>query len=317
MVKKIPIIILIFWSVFPKSNALFAQGAMTQEDAACILIDEGKIDKAVEIIQRILEASPDNYNAKLYLGIALYLKGDTEAAFQIFHEIDKELNRMVGAGRSFGDEAMFAAMAQDRRAGIIFSDKRKGLLYFCHGLTLKEKNELKDAEKKFKNALKHEYDETPTRLHLLDLSIKMKNLKSAASRLAQLEKISGKNDLLIFLDGYLKYRNDKTEDALEAFEKAASTIAEAKKNMARIYYNKGDYQKSLEIWQEILSDNLEDKDALVDVGRIFFYTGDTEKAREYFSKAGIEASPERFSPKKVPLVYETQIKGITFDLKCK
>jgi tetratricopeptide (TPR) repeat protein len=317
MVKKIPIIILIFWSVLPKSNALFAQGAMTQEDAACVLIDEGKIDKAVEIIQRILEASPDNYNAKLYLGIALYLKDDTEAAFQIFHEIDKELNRMVGAGRSFGDEAMFAAMAQDRRAGIIFSDKRKGLLYFCHGLTLKDKKELKNAEKKFKNALKHEYDKIPTRMHLFDLYIKMKNLKSAASQLADLEKISGKNDLLIFLDGYLKYRNDKTEDAFEAFEKASSTIAEAKKNIARLYYNRGDYQKSLEIWQEILSGNPDDKDALIDVGRIFFHTGDSGKALEYFSKAGIEASPERFSPKKVLLVYETQIKGITFDLKCK
>jgi tetratricopeptide (TPR) repeat protein len=317
MVKKIPIIILIFWSVLPKSNALFAQGAMTQEDAACVLIDEGKIDKAVEIIQRILEASPDNYNAKLYLGIALYLKDDTEAAFQIFHEIDKELNRMVGAGRSFGDEAMFAAMAQDRRAGIIFSDKRKGLLYFCHGLTLKDKKELKNAEKKFKNALKHEYDKIPTRMHLFDLYIKMKNLKSAASQLADLEKISGKNDLLIFLDGYLKYRNDKTEDAFEAFEKASSTIAEAKKNIARLYYNRGDYQKSLEIWQEILSGNPDDKDALIDVGRIFFHTGDSGKALEHFSKAGIEASPERFSPKKVLLVYETQIKGITFDLKCK
>jgi len=317
MVKKIPILILLFWSIFPKSSALFAQGVMTLEEAACVRIDEGRIDEAVEILQRILEASPDNYNAKLYLGIALYLKDDAEAAFQIFHEIDKELNRMVGAGRSFGDDAMFAAMAQERREGIIFSEKRKGLLYFCHGLTLKEKKELKNAEKKLKNALKHEYDETPTRLHLFDLYIKMKNLKSAASQLAELEKISGKNDLLIFLDGYLKYRNDKTEDALEAFEKASSIIAEAKKNIARLYYNRGDYQKSLEIWQEILSGDPDDKEALIDVGRIFFHTGDSEKAREYFSKAGIEASPERFSPKKVPLVYEIQIKGVTFDLKCK
>jgi tetratricopeptide (TPR) repeat protein len=317
MVKKIPIIILLSWSVFPKSNILFAQGVMTQEEAACVLIDQGKNDEAVEILQRILEASPDNYNAKLYLGIALYLKDDIEAAFQIFHEIDKELNRMVGAGRSFGDDAMFAAMAQDRRAGIIFSEKRKGLLYFCHGLTLKEKKELKNAEKKFKSALKHKYDETPARLYLFDLYIKMKNLKSAASQLTELEKISGKNDLVIFMDGYLKYRNDKTEDAVEAFEKASSTIPEAKKNIARLYYNRGDYQKSLEIWQEILSGNPDDKEAPIDIGRIFFHTGDSEKALEYFSKAGIEASPERFSPKKVPLVYETQIIGITFDLKCK
>lgn len=290
---------------------------MTQEEAACARIDEGEIDKAVEILQRIMEASPKNLNAKLYLGIAFYLKDDTEAALQTFNEVEKELNRMVGAGRSFGDEAMFAAMAQERREGIIFSEERKGLLYFCHGLALKEENALKNAEKKFKNALKHEYDETPTRLHLFDLYIKMRNLKSAASQLAELEKISGKNDLLIFLGGYLEYRNDKTEDALEAFKKAASTIAEAKKNIARLYYNRGDYQKSLEIWQEILSGSFDDKDALIDIGRIFFHSGDSEKAQKYFSKAGIGTSPERFSPKKVPLVYETQIKGIKFNLKCK
>ncbi|MDH5468495.1 MAG: tetratricopeptide repeat protein [Candidatus Aminicenantes bacterium] len=317
MVKKIPIIILIFWSVFPKSSAFFAQEAITQEEAACVRINEGEIDKAVEILQRILEISPHNFNAKLYLGIAFYLKNGTEAALQTFNEVEKELNRMVGAGQSFGDEAMFAAMAQERRAGIIFSEERKGLFYFCHGLVLKEKKDLKNAEKKFKTALKHEYDEIPTRLHLFDLYIKMKNLKSAASQLAEVEKISGKNDLLIFLGGYLEYRKDNTEAALEAFEKAASKIAEAKKNIARLYYNKGDYQQSLEIWREILSESLDDKDALIDIGRIFFHIGDSEKAQEFFSKAGIETSPERFSPKKVPLIYETQIKGIKFDLKCK
>ncbi len=317
MVKKLLLILFFFWSVIPKSNVLFAQGVLTAEEAACVRIDQGKIDEAVKILQNILEVSPENYNAKLYLGIASYLKDDIEAAFQIFHEIDKELNRMVGAGRAFGDDAMFAAMAQDRREGIFFSAKRKGLLYFCLGLTLKEKKEFKDAEKKFKKALKDEYDETTTRLHLFDLYIKMKNLKSAANQLAELEKISGRNDLLAFLDGYLKYRNDQTEKALEAFEEVASTITEAKKNMARLYYNRGDYQKSLEIWQEILSDDSGDRYALIDLGRIFFLTGDSEKAQEYFSKAGIKASPERYSPKKVPLVYETQIKGITFNLKCK
>ncbi len=296
---------------------MLAQGVLTQEEAACVRIGKGEIDNAVEILQRILEASPNNFDAKLYLGIAFYLRKDTEAAFQVFDDVEKELNRMVGAGRSFGDDALFLTMAQDRRTGIIFSEKRKGLLYFCHGLALKEKKDLKNAEKKLKRALKQEYDETSTRLHLFDLYVKMRNLKSAASQLAELEKISGKDDLLIFLDGYLKYRNDNTKDALEAFEKTASTIAEAKKNIARIYYNNGDYRRSLEVWQEILSQSLDDKDVLIESGRASFHLGDLEKAREYFSKAGIETSPERFSPQEVPLVYETQLRGIKFDLKCK
>ena len=71
------------------------------------------------------------------------------------------------------------------------------------------------------------------------------------------------------------------------------------------------------MWQEILSENLEDKEALINIGRATFHLGDPEKAQEYFSQAGIEAPAERLSPKKVPLVYETHMKEIKFDLKCK
>jgi tetratricopeptide (TPR) repeat protein len=317
MEKKIMLIFLFLLALFPKGNHLLAQGIQTPEEVACIQIDKGEIDKAIEILQKVLEASPNNLNAQLYQGVAFFLKEDAEAAFQVLNKIEKEINRMVGAGRSFGDDAMFAAMAMDRRSGVIFSEERKGLLCFCLGLTLKEKKDLKNAEKKFKNALKLKYDEMSTRLHLFDLYIEMRNLKSAASQIDELKKISGENDLLIFLDGYLKYRNDKTEDALETFESVASTIGEAKKNIARLYYNKGDYQKSLEIWQGILSETLDDKDALINSGRISFHLGDSQKAQEYFSKAGIQTSPEKISPKNVPLVYETQMKEIKFDLKCK
>ncbi len=317
MKKEIILIFIFLLALFPMGNRILAQGMPTQEEAACIQIDRGEIDRAIELLQRILEASPDNLNAQLYQGIAFFLKEDVEAAFQRFNHIEKEINRMVGAGQSFGDDALFATLAMDRRSGVIFSEGRKGLLNFCLGLTLKEKKDLKNAEKKFKNALKDKYNETATHLHLFDLYVQMKNLKSAASQLDELEKISGENDLLIFLDGYLKYRDDKTEDALEAFNRTASTIVEAKKNIARLYYNRGDYQRSLEVWQEILSENLDEKDALINIGRATFHLGDPEKAQEYFSTVGIETPPEKLSPKKVPLVYKTQMKQIKFDLKCK
>ena len=174
-------------------------------------------------------------NAKLYLGIASYLKEDPEPAIKMFNDIEKGLNRMVGSGRSFGDEAMFATMAQDRRGETFFSNDKKGLLNYCHGMVLKEIKEFKNAEKKFKSAVKNDYDESAARLHLFDTYIKMKNLKSASSQLTKFEKISDKTDLLLFLRGYLAYRNGKTEDALEAFEKTAPTIPEANKNLALLY----------------------------------------------------------------------------------
>jgi hypothetical protein len=50
-----------------KKHVVLAQGVLTQEEAAYARIDKGEIDNAVEILKRTLEASPYNFNAKLYL----------------------------------------------------------------------------------------------------------------------------------------------------------------------------------------------------------------------------------------------------------
>jgi len=319
MIKKIGIICLIcsFWIFSPGNYPVFAQQVTTQEGMACRYLDKGEIDKAIEILQDILKHDPNNLNAQLYLGISFYLKKDLEDAYKRFEKIEKEIDKMVGSSRPFGDEAMFTQMGMERKADILFSEERKGLLYFYRGLTLKEKKDLKNAEKRFKKALKLKYDEMSIHLQLFDLYVKKKDLKSASKQLAEFKKGSSENELYLFLDGYLKFRNNKIENAKAAFEKVAPTYLEAKKNMARIYYNSGDYQKAVDIWQEILSQNPDDKDAQISIGRAYFHLGDSAKAQEFFSQAGIKVTPDRYSPKTITLVYETLLKDIKFDLICK
>lgn len=308
---------ILFWHLFPKSLPVFSQRFLTQEETACQYLDKGEIEKAIEILQKELKINPDNLNAHLYLGIAFYLKKDSEGAFQRFEKIEREIDKMLGSSRPFGDEAMFTQMGMERKAEVLFSEERKGLLYFCRGVTLKEKKDLKSAEKKFKKALKLKYDKMAIHSQLFDLYIKMKIFKSASKQLAELKKASGENELFVFLDGYLKYRNNSIEAALEAFEKIQTYNLEGKKNIARLHYNRGDYQKAVEIWEEILSQNPDDKEAQINIGRAYFHLGDSEKAQEYFSNAGIKISPDRDLTKKVPLVYETLLKEVKFDLKCK
>jgi pentatricopeptide repeat protein len=319
MIKKIGIICLFccLWIFFFNCNPIFALQVATQEGMACSYINKGEIDKAIEILQDMLKRNPDNLNAQLYLGIAFYMKEDSEGAHEKFEKIEKEIERMVGSSRPFGDEAMFTQMGMERKADLLFSEERKGLLYFCRGLTLKEKKDLKNAEKRFKKALKLKYDKMLICLQLLDLYIKDKDLKSASKELDEFKKEAGGNELFLFLDGYLKFRNNKIKDALAAFEKIAPANLEAAKNIARIHYNSGDYQKALEIWQGILSQNSEDKDAQICIGRAYFHLGDSAKAQEFFNQAGLKVTPDRYSPKKVPLVYETQLQRVKFDLKCK
>lgn len=319
MRKRIEVIFLVFlfWILFSKGYPVFAQKILNQEERACRYLDKGEVDKAIEILQRVLERSPDNLNANLYLGIAFYLKKDLESASQRFMKIEKGIDKMSGSSYAFGDEAMFTQMGMERKEDVLFLEGRRGLLYFFRGLSLKEKKDLKNAEKRFKKALKLKYDEMATRMQLFDLYIKMKKLKSASKQLDGLKKISGESELLVILDGYLKYRRGSINDALAAFEKIAPTNLEAKKNLARVHYNSGNYQKAMEVWEEIYSLQSDDKEAPLNIGRACFHLGNPDKAQEYFSKAGVKISPDRYSPKKVPLVYETIPKEVKFDLKCK
>lgn len=312
-----------FWLLSPKSNLLFAQRLLTQEEIACQHIDKGEIDKAIEILQNVLKINPENLNAHLYLGIALYLKKDSESAFQKLEKIEKDIDKKVDFDRPSGWERpeevdpMVLESWIDRKGEVLFSEERKGLLYFCRGLTLKEKKDFKNAEKKFKKALKLKYDKESIQFHLFDLSIKKKDLKSASKQLAELKKISGESEIFVFLDGYLKYRKGSPGEALAVFEKIVSTNLESKKNVACLHYNSGDYQKAIEVWEEILSEKTDDKEAQINIGRAYFHLGNSEKAQEYFSRAGLKISPERYSPKNIPLTYESILRDIKLDLMCK
>lgn len=296
--------------------SLLSQDRTTLEENACYLLDKGEIDKASELLSQALMVNPNNLNALLYLGIAQYLKKDIDEAASKFEKVEKEVDRMIGSSRPFGDEAMFTTMGMERKSDLLFSKERKGLLYFCRGLVFKEKRDWKNSEKKFNEALKNNYNEEAVKLHLLDISIKNKDIKSASKYLVELKEILGDNDKLTFIDAYLKYQEGKLDESIELFEKLAFNDISAKKNLALIYYNKGNFSKAAEIWQEILSQTPNDKFALINLGRAFFHLGDSVKAQEYLEKAGVTYPPEKFSPLKIPLNYDFLFENIKFDLMC-
>ncbi len=306
----------IVFFVQPVSCPLSAQESVYWEESACESLDKGEIDEALKLLQEALEINPDNFNALLYLGIALYLKNDLENAAAKFAKIEREVDRMVGASRPFGDQVAFTEMGMDRRAEQLFAKERRGLLYFCRGLSMKEAGDWKNAEKKFKEALKQKYDEKAVRPHLFDVCIKKQDLKAAAEQLSGLKKINPGSELSIFLDGYLSYVKGDSAAALTSFQKLASTNDEAKNNVALLYYNSGDYVQARRVWEEMLVKNPSDKEAKINIGRASFLLGDIEKAQEYFNQAEIKLPPEKASPYKISLTYESMLKKLKFDLLC-
>jgi len=71
---------LTFFGPWPDSYPLRAQTIVVLEESACLYLEKGDIDEALRLLQQALEVNPDNLNALLYFGIALYLKNDLPAS---------------------------------------------------------------------------------------------------------------------------------------------------------------------------------------------------------------------------------------------
>ena len=288
--------------------------------SACRLINDGKLDEAIEILKRDLKIRPWNHDLRLYLGISYFLKNEREIAFKELEKIEKELKKMEGSARSFGDQSMFLSMGIERKDRGVFSPENKGLFNFCYGIILKEKGEFKEAEKKLKEALKERYNEIKVRLQLIDLAIKERKFDKAKKELDSILKLVEEDEIILFIKGYIYSRTGKLDEAIGCYEKILSLNPDcilAKKNLGIILYNKGDYEEALNIFSEIIEKYPEEKDVMINMGRVYFHLGDKEKAQEFFDKAGIKIPVERYSPKKIPLLPPQLDKKIELELTCK
>ena len=299
---------------------LFAQMDDPVLRSACRFINEGKIDEAIKILKRDLKIRPWNHDLRLYLGISYYLKNERDLAFRELEKIEKELKKMTGSARSFGDQSIFLSMGMERKDRGVFSPENRGLFNFCYGVILKEKGEFKKAEKKLKEALKEKYDEVEVRLQLIDLAIKEKKFDNAKKELDSILKLIPENEKTLFIKGYIYSKTGNLGDAIRCYEKILSLNPDyisAKKNLGIISYNKGNYQEAINIFAEILDKYSEEKDVLINMGRAYFQLGDKEKAQKFFEQAGVKIPVERYSPKKLPLLPPQLDKKIKFKLTCK
>jgi tetratricopeptide (TPR) repeat protein len=299
---------------------LFSQKFSPEEEWACQLLAKGKIDQAIETLEKnYIPAFPHNLSFLLYLGLAHYLRGDFEKAYKELKKVDDELNdkrvsSLAPQGTSIYLLESSQAMSQSQA---ILSEQNNGLLYFSYGLTLKDKNNIKSAEKKFQMARKNKYDPTALSLQLFDLYLSANKLENASQELAQLKQALGDSPTFTLLEGCLLYRRGQIDDSLAAFEKVKDSLSEARLNMGLIQYNRGDYQKALDIWTGILSSAPGDKEALLHAGQACARLGNKERAREYFEKTGMTIPAEEYYPKMIPLSLGALVREVKFQFPCK
>jgi len=274
-------------------------------DVVALYINVGEIDEAMDILKKLRATFPEDYDIRLYLGIALCEKQDYELAFKEFQKIEKalDLSERIRHPRSLSDkERVYVG----RKVKFAFSSKNKGLLYFGRGITfLMTKSEFKAAKNNFIWALKEGYDEINVRYLLIYSYLKLKDYKKANKELSNLLERKETSEKDYFIKGYLSYMRGLGNDAVSSFTKTQEInpdLIEAKKNLACIYYNNGEWEKAIEIWKSVIDELPEDFESKLNMARAYFHLGRLEEAKQQFEMLNISIPVENYSPKKIPLV---------------
>jgi tetratricopeptide (TPR) repeat protein len=313
------IILLTFCLTLPSG---FAQEMYLEENRACSYLEKGQIDEAIRLLKRKLRRYPDNYDCNLYLGLAQYLQGDFEMSMKTLNKVEFETERLekakgtMTAGKKMEDFSQEDAYLS-QSGGMVFTKGRRGVMKFALGMLYRKNKDFKNASKRFGEALKYKYPETEARKQLLVVHCRLKEYKKARKQLDKIIKAGEISDELCFLEGFVgNYLKDEAK-AIGNFSKISEIFPEAKRNLATVYYNQGKYDKSLEIWENILEAEPEDRGVLLGTARAYFHLGQKEKAQEYFDKMGLTMKVEKYSPKKMALILVDLYPDVQFDFQCK
>jgi tetratricopeptide (TPR) repeat protein len=276
--------------VSAQKNPVDVQATDFVLDVVALYLNVEETDEALEVLERLRATFPDDYDLKLYLGVALCKKHDYDAAFKEFQEIENMLNlRISGKLRRY-----FA-----------FSYKNRGLLHFGRGISLLfAKEDFKAAKSKFISAIKKKYDETNARYLLIYSCLKLKDFKRADKELDNLLEKKEMDEKDYILKGYLDYNRGLEEKAVSSFKKALEInpgLIQAQKSLARISYNRGEWEDAIEIWSSVIDKIPEDFECGLNMGRAYFHLGRLEEAKQQFGKLHISVPVEKYSPWKIPL----------------
>jgi len=312
-------ILLAFWIEIPFSSA---QQMYLEENRACKYLEQGKIDQAILLLKRKLKRYPSNYDCHLYLGLAYYLKGDFQKSIKTLSKVEFETERLEKAKSTMEAGKRIDGFSQEdaylsKASPVVFTKERRGVLKFALGMLYKKNKGFKNARKRLSEALKYKYPEIEAREQLLVVHCFLKEYKKAKKQLEELLKSEEESDELCFMEGYVaSYLKDEAQ-AIESFSQISETMLWAKRNLAAVFYNQGNYDKALEIWLEILEENPQDVDSLKNSGRAYFHLGQKEKGQEQFDKVGLKIKVEKYSPKTIPLILVDLFPEVGFDFQCK
>jgi len=289
-----------------------------EEIQACRLLEQGQPQKAAEMMERNIKRYPNNYDSRLYLGLSYMLMGDAGKAAKELHKVERDTEQASAAPAAITADRTYADT--DRmggRSGRLFSRTRRGLLKYALGMLMKQARDYKNARQRFEEAVKSGYPEGPARKQLVMINCLLKEYDRAAKEFETLSRPEPADDSQAFLAGYIAWQTGNPEIAEARFSELAEAMPPARRNLAVILYNRGEYRKALDIWLGILEQSPRDADSLKNSGRAYYHLGETDKGQAQFDTLGFKMKVEKYSPKTIPLMLIDLYPEPEFDFMCR
>ncbi|MFP4498371.1 MAG: tetratricopeptide repeat protein [Vulcanimicrobiota bacterium] len=160
-----------YYTILKKANTFFPDNERILLEQASFFISKGQYEKAREILNKVLEKSPDNLSGLTLKGILLTNENELDQAFDVFKKVifssesQKEENKaMVKIAYTYllefiGSQAKVNKASMDIILKAIKELPDYGRGYSVLGIYYYKNGELESAEKRFKIALQKDIDQ--------------------------------------------------------------------------------------------------------------------------------------------------------------
>jgi len=196
------------------------------KDIGYAYLQLGRYEEAEKFLKEEIVLNPEDYDSILLLGCLYFKWGKIEKALEIFTNY------------------LTQEKALEKSKVISKKLPNLGLARYALGLCLKRKGELNRAIKYFSDSINMGYEKAKNIVQIVDIFISKGDYSSA---LKELEMANVQSPELYFLKGYINYEVGNIKESLENFLHAVRLepgFKEARKNIAIIHYNLGNYKEA-------------------------------------------------------------------------
>lgn len=216
----------------------------------------GRYEEAIRALEEEINLFPDNWDAYIllsYIQFSQSLHLEANKTCLAFEEVFENFLRKETAKKRL----RFSGPRGRKRLVRETAEKNPniGLPSFVLGYDLKNQGLFEEASRTFQEALLRKYDPVECHIQLIDLELAREDWQAALQKIDDAFKMEGDQSEFYLLKGYAFYHLERMDDAASSFEAAARRkpyLAEAKKNLAKIYYMKRDFKKSASLLRTVL-----------------------------------------------------------------